>query len=45
MNQRQRAIQIGTDLTGVDLTQLLTRLSGVSANGKATKAVTAEPTE
>jgi flotillin len=41
-----QGIQMGTDLTGVDLTQLLAKLSGVTqGNGKAPKAVTAEPKE
>jgi flotillin len=41
-----QGIQMGTDLTGVDLTQLLAKLSGAGkGNGTAPKAVTAEATE
>ena len=41
-----QGIQMGTDLTGVDLTQLLAKLSGVTqSNGKPPKAVTAEAKE
>lgn len=41
-----QGIQMGTDLTGVDLTQLLAKLSGVGqGNGKAPKAVTADSKE
>ncbi len=42
-----QGLQLGTDLTGIDLAQLLTRLSGMAGesagNGASTKAVTAAP--
>jgi flotillin len=43
-----QGIQMGTDLTGVDLTQLLAKLSGVAqerGNGTPPKAVTADAAE
>ena len=42
-----QGLQLGTDLTGIDLAQLLTRLSGMAGdsagNGASTKAVAAAP--
>jgi len=42
-----QGLQLGTDLTGIDLAQLLTRLSGLAGdsagNGASTKAVAAAP--